>query len=359
MFAEMECDVCDCIQFNGSRPSKFVPDGHGGGSFVPIDPRTEGEVPAPWVTPPVGQTGNCLAAANIATLYKELTDKQIAILEIDGGFATLLIGLVEFISLSVPVVGEIADLALAMISGAITAGVALMTTTFQSSLGDDMYAEVRCLFNCNAQSDGRITATAIQAIKDEFALWVPGSGYDSTSQALVTFWLNDWLDSLGPNGLTEWGHLGGITSSDCSACDCGWESLFDFTAVDYTSLFVGDSRGAWIPGLGISSEIASGSLYSLIQMALSPQVDITHFNCQFTAHSAGGSETIKVVTYYPESGVIEHPLPQGDHISRSFNELHSAQDYILSALVSTDLTATLLTEKWLVRGNGTKPAGWP
>jgi len=360
LFGDVNCEMCDCIEFNGPTPSKGIPNGTGGTTFVPVDPRTEGHVPPPWPTPPVGQTGNCLAAANIAVLYKGITDKQIAILEIDGALADLLIGIVQFLSLFAPVVGELAQVALSLAAGAITAGVAVMTNTFQGPHSDAMYAEVKCLLNCYAAADGSYTAGAIQNIKDFFALWVPTTYTDPAEQALVIFWLNDFLDSLGPNGLNAYGHLGGVTSSDCSSCDCGWVSVFDFTTSDYASIaeFV---RGTWVAGQGyqgvvVSGDITSQVIYQLLAGSASSidemEIDYRVINpCDGTGNA---ENLIDGAQYGPQQAIDTIGDKILQHIETAAISTRAAID------VQGDGAGCLLyVRQWTIKGTGTKPSNFP
>ena len=230
MFGDESCEMCDCIEFNGPTPSKFTPNGSGGGTFVPVDPRTEGTVPPPWPPDkvPEGQTGNCLAAANIVAIWKHTNDNTINLLAIDASLLTLLAAFVEFLSLFAPVVGELADLALALAGGALGAGITLYTTTFQGIHSADMYAALQCILDCNAASDGSFTADEIPVIKLQFEAWVNASPLVTEERLLAIGQWETTLDALGPNGLNTWGHLGGVTSADCSSCDCGWMHKFDF-----------------------------------------------------------------------------------------------------------------------------------
>src|SRR5258708_25573647 len=75
------------------------------------DPRTDGTVPPPWMSPPLGQTGNCLAAANITEFFKAHNDNVIAQLGISAGLFAVVPAIMALLDLIFLPIGLIATVA--------------------------------------------------------------------------------------------------------------------------------------------------------------------------------------------------------------------------------------------------------
>jgi len=359
LFKDETCEMCDCITFVGGYPAKFVPDGHGGGSFVPIDPRTDGTVAPPWPTPPAGQTGDCLSGANFSAFFGSAMGFMAQALSGAAEFASIVVGLVDFLELTLGPFALFTEFATNMVVGAADAGAALFGVAFNSSTQTAAYDLIKCAFQCAANADGSITSVGIDKMIDIFNLGIDAAVTNGPERALWQLIWPDFVRSQGPNGLTRMGRLAGINSADCTGCDCGWESLFDFTATDYASLVYDNSP--YSAGHGYVAGTYGGYYNAaFVQFQLSPQKDITHVTIEYTAHfNASVTQRKLIVTYYPEQGVDASALPQGDHISDGFNALHTAQDYVFADLLANDTAAVIQIHRMLVRGNGTKPVGWP
>jgi len=292
MFGDGNCEMCDCLEFTNGTWNKAVPDGHGGSTFVPVDPRTEGTVPPPWPTPPAGQTGNCLASHNIGAVFKS---QQLAYNDVLSGTATVWTAftiVASFVSAIIPVVGEIFDLTLTIATAIVDAGAAAWSALFTGTTGDSLYAEVDCLFACYAASNGMIDATAIEFAKSDFATWC-AAHLTGPQAALAELIFGDFCDVYGPNGLSRLAAAGGVTSADCSGCDCGWRHHFDFTSSD--GGFVSTHDAVWSPGLGWLSD---GTPEILIQHALSHAENFKHlrFHYKYTGFESGSSNASAMFT---------------------------------------------------------------
>ena len=254
IFRLAEESLCDCGLRNGPKGIEQY-NNHTGtwepvtGNFSNGDPRTDGTVPAPWPIPPVGQTGNCLAAANIVQNLTDSNNKAAEILAAAAGFADLIVAFTNGIGLALPVVGEIFAIAADIATAAANAGAALWADTFTVSGSADQYHKLQCFLSCEIASDGRVSADAITRVKSEFAATFPGP-WDGAEQALWLFVVNSYLDSLGPNGLTLMGAANNVHVADCSDCDCGWSHHFDFRTSDEGFTVYPGYTGHWVAGTG-------------------------------------------------------------------------------------------------------------
>lgn len=209
----------------------------GTGLWTPVgttngDPRTDGTVPPPWTSVPSGQSGNCLAGANIARAFRD-SMTQFATLLTDGASALgVLIAIEQFLGLALPLIGEVVTIATDMAAAMVGYGAVETTIVFVTNAHiEDVYHKLQCIISCHTASDGTIGAAGIALIKSDMETYLP-SVYDDIEQGIFQFFLNDFLDANGQNGLMKFAKMAGITSADCSDCDCGWCVDYDFTVSD-------------------------------------------------------------------------------------------------------------------------------
>jgi len=251
-FQDCGGDMCECLQVNGPNISKFVSDGHGGGSFVPVDPRTEGTVPAPWVSPPAGQTGSCLAGANLEQFFATMMGDASTKMGLIAELAAILVAFEAYLDLALGPFGAIIEIATEMAAGAIAAGATVMASAFDTATQTAAYNGIRCLLDCAADSQGRYSADSIANMKTDFFALIDGWVTDTAENVLWRLMFPDFLDSQGPNGLTLLGKAAGIVAYDCSDCDCGWCENFDFKLSDYTWFAENDGgiKATYVSGTG-------------------------------------------------------------------------------------------------------------
>jgi len=261
LFGEVDCNVCDCITLVGGKLAKFVPDGHGGGSMEVLDARTEGTPVPPWPSPPEGQTGNCLTAANIAAYFSSMMGHTANILGTEAEIGALIVSFVDWLELELGPAGIVLDYAINFAEGALAAGATVFASAFDSTTQTAAFDGIRCLFECHANSDGSLTSVEIEAIKEEFFTKIDGWVVDTAENALWRLFFPDFLDSQGPNGLNGLGKVLGILAYDCSGCGCGWcynydfkSSLYDWTTFDRTDE---DSVTEWQSGVGVVGHLTT------------------------------------------------------------------------------------------------------
>jgi hypothetical protein len=255
IFRETESSLCDCALRNGPNGLQQFDKTLGAwidiqGNSAQGDPRTTGTVPAPWTTPPAGQSGNCLAAANIVDIFRNMQEDAGAKLGTLAGFAIMLVEFETFLALALPLIGEVIELATSMAAAALEAGSVAFGSAFDPVTHADAYTEFECIISCYAASDGRVTAGAINSIKTVFLPKLPILFSNPVEAALWNLFVTDFLDSQGPNGLTKMAKMSNITSADCSGCtDCEWCIHYDFRISDYGFTTI-STLGAWHAGIG-------------------------------------------------------------------------------------------------------------
>jgi len=358
---------CDCLQVNGNIVSKFVPDGHGGGSFQPIDPRTEGTVPPPWTTPPSGQTGECLSAANIMKVFEDMMADMEAKLVAAASISQLLVIVEAWFALALGPLGIVVELATEFAAAAIDAGAVTVGLAFDPTTQTAAYHGCQCILQCNMSADGSISSAGVDNSKTDFNARINDWVSDSAQNAAWRVFFPDFLDSQGKNGLTLMGNIVGIDSSDCSDCDtCPWVSEFDFTTDPYTAVFF-QRDAVWTDGIGYTGVNQGGA--ALNDATLYANIDSTTFESMDILYDADGTDSGSNVNFrigtggnWP-SGAVAYGT---DRLGVSGHNLHFHVDSLQSGVTSfrVDMNfGTVMTTNPLkhltLRGTGTKPSQLP
>lgn len=186
-------------------------------------------VVAPYTQEEVGsgQEPKCVATANTIAYFQNLINQVISILGAGGNFTQLLGGLGGLILIVAPGLG------ITILSGGMMLpfGAALIAVTglliangstgLAAAFTSGFWEELRCLLYCHADEGGQWDASATSSIRNEISL---KSGIAWQITGLM-------IDILGAGGLTNTGRAGGVSSADCSGCDCPEEcELFADTA---------------------------------------------------------------------------------------------------------------------------------
>jgi len=112
---EIAADLRLCVPKMRIRNGILEQDTTGNGNWipasdpdVPYDPRTDAPTPAPWETPPEGETGECLSAANVANYVNFVASSfagamvdQLTFFQTMGVATTILSALMNIIPLTV------------------------------------------------------------------------------------------------------------------------------------------------------------------------------------------------------------------------------------------------------------------
>lgn len=177
------------------------------------DEKFDGEADPPWPDPPPGEDGNCLAAENLVALLAQQVGEWENGLEagvIAMAIVTGITGILTafFIPFLTPAI-------LAFATSLIALGAAGLTAAFT----EEVYDTFKCIIACNANADGSITLDQYNNILDEIDLQ-SGDAWP---------FIRTWVDFFGPVGFTRAGASAGITTGDCTECDCGeWCYVDDF-----------------------------------------------------------------------------------------------------------------------------------
>lgn len=170
------------------------------------DERTDGEAPPPWPdgTVPEGEDGACLAAENIAATWQSALSELHAGLVIGRDVLAMTTGLAGTMSLFIPQT-LIAAIAQAIVLVVVQGGVSFVEDM------QDHVNQLKCSVKCHIEADGSVTAADFTAILADVGEWASGLELEV---------LTNWLEGFGSVGLTRQGKAAGITTGDCSDCDC-------------------------------------------------------------------------------------------------------------------------------------------
>lgn len=207
----------------------------GGETWSPApdaDDRFSGII-SPPITVAEGQETKCVGATAAEEYVKQ---NMIESLETGATFADInTVGVAIVALLGVTGIGIL----IAGLSAAIfTAGVSAVQAAFTA----EVWEQFRCIMYCHASEDASFTVDGWQSVKHDILERFTGA---------VSAVLYNWVNSVGPVGLTNAMRSGFAASGDCSGCECGldlvWESLPEQVSIG-TVEFQGD--GVWRFTLG-------------------------------------------------------------------------------------------------------------
>lgn len=165
------------------------------------DPRMTGRT-APPIPGPDGDDKKCAAAASAEEFIKQ---NFIDELETGQGYAAVydaLIALLAIIALT-----GIGLLVAALVGAVITAGITVVKAAFTS----EVWTAFRCILYCRISADGSFTKEAWEGVKADILDQFTG---------VVSAVLYNWVNSVGPIGLTNSARSGFVATADCTSCDC-------------------------------------------------------------------------------------------------------------------------------------------
>lgn len=313
IYRVVEESLCNCGLRNG--PNGIEQLDSNTGLWIPIqgnseqgDPRTDGTVPPPWPDPPPGETGNCLAAANIVGVFQSMQlDAGTKLTELSG-FATLLVGFEAFLGLALPLIGEVIVIATEMGAAALDAGAILWASAFDPATQSAAYHGLQCVLHCWIAADGSVTQSNITNIKTDFLSKLPTYVTNPSEAALWAIFVPDFLDSQGKNGLMKMAKLSNITDANCDDCDdCGCSIFWDFSIDEqgFEGYNPGGGNplraqysGGWGPGTQytgltqMTSPMFSSCLITTITIVLSEPITGPTHTLQITQDNPGGTQIV-------------------------------------------------------------------
>lgn len=210
----------------------------------PYDPRIDGYAPPPWETPPAGEDGKCLSAANVAE-YINFVASDAADWMVDG------LSFFQALSGATAVMTALMDLIpLTLLTAFITALYGQVIDDWAHVRDFSVTAKLRELMVCLYNDDGSMNQSQWEELIQNLNDW-RDTLTDNDQRAkweivilLVTLW--------GPVGMTIAGGIWGITTYDCAYNECQWTHVFDFTAEDgdFAQWETGWMSGEWVEGSG-------------------------------------------------------------------------------------------------------------
>jgi hypothetical protein len=229
---------CDCLQMS--------PDGGTTWNDAPgLDPR---HAPG-FLKPPVsGSSKQCDAAANMVKWLHDFIDEMLFDFELVGTVTTIINSILFELEILAPyiellaIISELAE----TISG-------IGATALAAAFTSDQYDLLQCIFFCNADSSGRVSAAKLVDVENAITAQL------NTTAALVT---NAILFVQGEIGLSNAGSVGSETG-DCSGCDCGWCLEVDLTDNDGGFSNDGSGDGMWTSGIGWQATFTGILLWQL------------------------------------------------------------------------------------------------
>jgi len=198
-------EECDCIQ--------QTPDG--GDTWIDnpgLDPRTN---PGSQLPPRGGSDPRCDAAENAVSKLEDLIN-AIVLGVSDGQIAMTLLDIcllfIPGIQILIALLWAVSELLLA-----------IGTTVIAAAFDSDTYDTIKCIFYCNMQPDGTVTADDLASILSDIADQIGGTAQTVCDLIIGQVWKEVGLTNAG---------IVGDEVGDCDTCACGWCFEMDFTTTD-------------------------------------------------------------------------------------------------------------------------------
>ena len=157
---------------------------------------------APPIPGPDGDDKKCAAAASAEEFIKQ---NFIDELETGQGYAAIYDALVAL--LAIIALTGIGLLIAALVGAVFTAGISVVKAAFTS----EVWTAFRCILYCRISDDGSFTKAGWEGVKADILDQFTG---------VVSAVLYNWVNSVGPVGLTNSARSGFVASADCTSCDC-------------------------------------------------------------------------------------------------------------------------------------------
>lgn len=184
------------------------------GTWEPIDTgdeREDGDAPVPYAGNP---DGDCLAAENITAVYQSALTEIRAGITASRDLVAIAAGISGIMTAFMPI-AVVTTIAFSLTAAALAVGGAGL----DDMLDAESLANFKCSIFCNIEEDGSITADDFTNLRANMATWA------ATVELEI---INIWLDAFGSVGLQRQAKAGGITTGDCSMCDCPEPPIDEF-----------------------------------------------------------------------------------------------------------------------------------
>lgn len=201
-----ELEMCCCPEPTNRR---YDEDGNlevsydGGVTWSPapqLDDRFSGIV-APAIPGEDGSEKRCAAAASAEEYVK-----QNFIEELNEGSAYA-----DVYAAAVAIIALLGVTGIGLLIAAAAAAIFLAgVTVIQAAFTTEVWFDFRCILYCRIEDDGSFTVAGWEGVKSDILLQFTGA---------VSAVLYNWVNSVGPVGLTNSARSGFVVAADCSACD--------------------------------------------------------------------------------------------------------------------------------------------
>jgi hypothetical protein len=338
----------DVVCFSGLRydaDTDTVQQTFDGGMSYVDNPGADPRHATPFQFPPVGgDDPKCQAAARMTRFISDLISEVISVVDTAGeaeGLAALLLAL--FVELGP--FGILIDLVLALAAILFGAGSLALADAFTSTV----YDTLTCIFFCNVESDGSVTAADVSAILDQVNTQIGGLVYDVLA---AMFFL------MGEVGLSNAGTIGDPLTPDCSGCtDCAY--CVSYSAADGWGDWEARDGNATFDGTNWVSVVSGANVICSIKLMLASAINVGHVEVTFNAGDVAGGGFRGV--YFNDMASVP-PSASTDlcpfaGVNECTLDYSYTTDYIGMNVDSSPSASTNYITKVVVRGTGTPPPG--
>lgn len=280
-----ECEVCSCncptTLYRWTEDGELEQSTDNGLTWIPApfsDPRNTAPLfaPLPLAT---GEVTQCAAAENIVTNFTNQIDQYADQLQVLPTFLEISLavadGVALFLGVFAPYTAFVAAIAIELISH----GEAAVRAAFDSNVWD----RLKCNIFCRVYEDGTVTSAIIGEIKAQI---------DIDETGITNILLKQMIDTLGPNGMTNAGRVGGADGDTCDdcACECLTEELYATTGVAWAGGTEGTDGGCGF-GRFIGAGYGGAATFTIPNRGARTVIGVNIFVCDATL---GGAQTTSV-----------------------------------------------------------------
>lgn len=216
------CDGEPVFRYNQDSIQEVSTDGGETWQASLTDVRMDGTILPPPLWLVVGGDNRCDGAATARINLKTLID-QVMDLAVEIGISALTAAIAAIIGILLPGVGgAIAGLIAAIVIAIVNLG----SNVLQASMTTEVYDTLQCIFFCHISMDAQFDEAAWVAVKADIADQLDGN---------AEFLAWNFVNALGPVGLTNAARISVLIDADCDDCGCGGcdpQSIWQYNYAD-------------------------------------------------------------------------------------------------------------------------------
>lgn len=320
---------CDCIQQTSDGGTTWV-DNPG------ADPRSAAPFRLPART---DDNAQCKAATGMARYVKAHVDNFLTGVQLAQEVTTALELLLPLLFGGAGVLIDVIIIFLELLAD-------YGTLTIEEAFTSDVYDGLTCIFYCNIDTNGQMSAAQLANAQAQISARYPGTVANVLAQLGVM---------SGPVILSNAGAEYDGLAMDCSGCDCSWEKVFSFAAGENSWAAVPwygtGPTGAWNAGAFESVDVGGDHSGIMIEYDLVVPADcvVTQVLCQW---ADDGSGTGAGLYYDAESNESGSP---GNPFSLTVTASSPGTAVIKAAIVNAVYPAKTYILSMTLRGTGVEP----